>query len=86
MNFLLSLRETARVCPNRTHADRLRAKADDLQVALNELHASPTEDTMRRAIAAWTLARKAFDATPPFGGDDGSAGAVRPDEMQRRAA
>lgn len=85
MNFLLHLRETARLCPNVLTAKLLRDAADDLQQALASLAEVPTVEAMQRVNASWVRAQKTLDTAPPLGGDGNSAGRMRAPEMRMAA-
>lgn len=65
MNFLMELREAAKVESNVEKCENLKALADELQWAIDSLHGRPTEERMQRLNGVWIRAHVAMlNVTP----------------------
>lgn len=64
MTFLKQLRDAAAACTNPDYKARLKLAADELQAAINGLHAEPDEDNMKYLNGLWALAHRVLKNTP----------------------
>jgi hypothetical protein len=76
MTFLLDIRNAAMQCSDPFLLDELKLAADNLNSALECLHSDPTEDTMRRANAAWAYAHRVLMQVKAENDDDPTGGSV----------
>lgn len=85
-SFLLTLRDTARQCPNVLTSKLLRDAADDLEHAINTLALSRTAESMRNLNASWVKAQRVLSTAAFPGGDNSRGGAMRDEPILREAA
>jgi hypothetical protein len=67
MTFLMQLRDAAMQCSNTQYRALLRAIADHIETAIDNVRWNPTEETMRDLVGYWAKAERILKNVPPEG-------------------